>query len=197
VVLDELGKTLFKRALQEESVSERDPFLRHAVGYYERTLQIDTEDLDAHYGLAQCFALLGENMPPASAIGTRIEPAPQALLAETRAFADVNSARERRLQAAENLCQAIVAFGRLPTQADKPKLSTLLALIGHCRPVFDTQDAGLQAAAAKVLGTLYRQTHAIYKPDDNAADRAVRIYREKHPAAAAASQAIVIYPTDR
>ena len=38
---------------------------------------------------------------------------------------------------------------------------------------------------SKVLGTLYRQTHAIYKPDDNAADRAVRIYRENHPAAAA------------
>src|SRR5262249_10226819 len=66
VVLDELGKTLFKRALQEESVAERDRFLRQVVSLYERTLQIDSEDLDAHYGLAQCFALLGESMPAVS-----------------------------------------------------------------------------------------------------------------------------------
>lgn len=101
------------------------------------------------------------------------------------------------MQAAERLCQALAEFGRLPTRPEKPKLPTLLALIRRCRPVYETNDDGLRTAAAKVLATLYRHTHAIYKPDDNAADRAVRIYREKHPAAAAASQAIVIYPTDR
>lgn len=196
VVLDELGKTLFKRALQEESITGRDPFLRQAVTYYERTLEIDSEDLDAHYGLAQCFALLGENMPSPAAPGEAIQPTPQALLDEAQAFADASAARDRRLQAAQMLCQAIVGFGRLPTQPDKPKLPTWLALLRRCRPVYDAHDEGLQAAAAKVLGCLYRQTHAIYKPDDNAADRAVRIYRENHPAAAAASQAIVIYPTN-
>jgi hypothetical protein len=47
------------------------------------------------------------------------------------------------------------------------------------------------------LGALYRQTHAIFKPDENAKDRTIGMYRDKHPAAGAASQAIVIYPTDR
>jgi tetratricopeptide (TPR) repeat protein len=197
VVLDELGKTLFKRALQEESVPERDRFLREAVSWYERTLQIDSEDLDAHYGLAQCFALLGENMPTMAAAQGALEPAPAALLTAAKAFVDASKAREERLRTAETLCQAIVGFGRLQTKPDSPKLPTLLALIRQCRPVFDAADDSLPMASAKILGTLYRQTHAIYKPDDNAADRAVRIYREKHPAAAAASQAIVIYPTDR
>jgi tetratricopeptide (TPR) repeat protein len=194
VVLDGLGKTLFKRALQEESIAERDRFLRRAITWYERTLRIDSEDLDAHYGLAQCFGLLGESMPVVS-VGA-VEPVPEAMLAAAGKFAEERTTRPERLRAAEMLCQAIVQFGRLPTKPDKPKLPTLLALIRRCRPIYDRKDNGLQAAAAKVLGTLYRQTHAIYKPDDNAADRAVRIYREKHPAAAAASQAIVIYPTD-
>ena len=35
--------------------------------------------------------------------------------------------------------------------------------------------------------------HRIYKPDDNAADRAVRLARQRYPAANAASEAVVIY----
>jgi tetratricopeptide (TPR) repeat protein len=197
VVLDELGKTLFKRALQEESVTQRDLFLRRAIAWYEDTLKIDSEDLDAHYGLAQSFALLGESMPVAPVANRVLEMVPEALFTRAKVFTDAGSTRENRLEAAESLGQAVVAFCRLPTTPDKPKLPTLLALIRQCRPVYEVKDDALQAAAAKVLGILYRQTHAIYKPDDNAADRAVRIYREKHPAAAAASQAIVIYPTDR
>ena len=55
----------------------------------------------------------------------------------------------------------------------------------------------MRRAAAAVLGQLYGEAHAIYKPDENAKDRTIRLYREKHPAAAAASQAIVIYPLRR
>ncbi len=36
-----------------------------------------------------------------------------------------------------------------------------------------------------------------YKPDDNAADRAVRLAREKYPAANHAAEAVVIYPLQR
>ena len=39
--------------------------------------------------------------------------------------------------------------------------------------------------------------HARYKPDDNAADRAVRLAREKYPAANHAAEAVVIYPLQR
>ena len=88
----------------------------------------------------------------------------------------------------------VVAFGRLPTEVDKPKLPTYLALIRRCRPLYDPNENHLEAAAAKVLGCLYRQTHGIYKPDDNARDQTMRLYRQAHPAADRASQAIVIYP---
>ena len=73
-----------------------------------------------------------------------------------------------------------------------------LGLIRQCRPVYSSEVPDeVRAAAARVLGCLYRQTHALYKPDDNAKDRAIGIYRQHHRAAAEASQAIVIYPLDR
>jgi tetratricopeptide (TPR) repeat protein len=43
----------------------------------------------------------------------------------------------------------------------------------------------------------HRELHARYKPNDNAADRAVRLAREKYPAANHAAEAVVIYPLQR
>ena len=42
--------------------------LKRAAEQYERTLKLDAEDLDAHYGLAQCYARLGEALPPGKAL---------------------------------------------------------------------------------------------------------------------------------
>jgi tetratricopeptide (TPR) repeat protein len=43
----------------------------------------------------------------------------------------------------------------------------------------------------------HRRLHARYKPDDNARGRAVRLAREKYPAANHAAEAVVIYPLHR
>ncbi|HKQ39648.1 MAG TPA: hypothetical protein VJ063_16345, partial [Verrucomicrobiae bacterium] len=40
----------------------------------------------------------------------------------------------------------------------------------------------------------HRRLHEIYRPDDNARDRAISIHRRKNPAADHAAQSIVIYP---
>jgi tetratricopeptide (TPR) repeat protein len=191
VVINELANTLFKRAQQEDDPVERQRFLRRAADRYERTLEIDTEDLDAHYGLAQCYARLGE------VTATSPEPVPAnetALLALGKAFADATVPVERRLQVAAQLCQAIPRFGAEAIQPNQPKLPIWNSLLNQGRQVYRQEpEDPLRAAAAKVLGQVYRQTHAIYKSDDNAKDRTIRLYREKHPAADHASQAIVIY----
>jgi tetratricopeptide (TPR) repeat protein len=44
---------------------------------------------------------------------------------------------------------------------------------------------------------LHRSEHQKYKLDDNAADRAVRLARERYPAANHAAEAVVIYPLQR
>jgi tetratricopeptide (TPR) repeat protein len=195
VVINELGTTLFRMAQQEDDVQERNRLLKRAVAQYEKTLQIDREDLDAHYWLAQAYARLGESMPEVSPQKLEEPVTPERLQSLANSFTDASAAAAVRLQAAEDLSQAILAYGRQPLKPEKPKLPTLLALIHQCRPAYDEPDASVQAASARILGTLYRHTHAIYKPDDNARARAVQIYQKSHPAAAAAAQAIVIYPT--
>ena len=45
--------------------------------------------------------------------------------------------------------------------------------------------------------TDHRKWHLRYKPDDNAKGRAVRLAREKYPAANHAAEAVVIYPLQR
>jgi tetratricopeptide (TPR) repeat protein len=196
VVLNELALTLFKRSQQEDEQAARDAFLRRAVDYYEATLKIDPEDLDAHYGLAQCYARLGEAMPAGRALDTSGQVDEDLLAGRARTFADGSVTNESRLEIARWFGQALPKYGEQPSQPGRLKLPTLLGLIGYLRAMYET-DSELRAAAAYVLGRVYRQTHLIYKPDDNARDRTVRLYRQKNPAADHASQAIVIYPTDR
>jgi tetratricopeptide (TPR) repeat protein len=43
----------------------------------------------------------------------------------------------------------------------------------------------------------HRQLHQRFKPDDNARGRAIRLAREKYPAANAAAEAVVIYSLHR
>jgi tetratricopeptide (TPR) repeat protein len=194
VVINELGNTLFRRGQQEDNRAERDRYLRMAVIQFERTLQIEPEDIDAHFWLAQCFTRLGEE----SAITLKkngITGDAKTVMSLGDVFTNPTVPLERRLQAAAELCSAVVVYGQESATADHPKLPRLLGLIAQCRPLYDQLDTQLQKAAAAVLGQIYRQTHAIYRPDDNVRDRTINIYREKHPAAAAASQAIVIYPT--
>lgn len=111
-VINLLGQTLFDRARQirsEERAAERDDLLRQAVAQFEKTLTIDSEDVNAHYNLSLLYDRLG----------------------------------------------------------DKKKAEE------------------------------HRALHARYKPDDNATDRAVRLAREKYPAANHAAEAVVIYDLAR
>jgi tetratricopeptide (TPR) repeat protein len=57
VVRNELGKTLFLRAQQEEGQAA-DIFLRRAIEQFERTLELDAEDVVAHEYLGKCFSRL-------------------------------------------------------------------------------------------------------------------------------------------
>jgi hypothetical protein len=58
-------------------------------------------------------------------------------------------------------------------------------------------DASINAAAARALYVLHRELHAIFKPDDLAASQTAKVYREKHPAADKAANAVVIYELNR
>jgi tetratricopeptide (TPR) repeat protein len=57
-VLNELGRTLYERSRQLRGTQQRELLLQ-AQGWFDKTLQIDPEDLAAHYNLALVHAQLG------------------------------------------------------------------------------------------------------------------------------------------
>jgi hypothetical protein len=75
----------------------------------------------------------------------------------------------------------------------QPRLLALHALRQQVRPVFQEEDADLRAAAAQVLARIHLILHGIYRPDENAAGRAIYLHRSRFPAADHASHSIVIY----
>ncbi len=63
-VLNELARTLFERSKQERGearAADREVLLREAVGWHQRALALDPENMDAHYGLSLLFEDLGES----------------------------------------------------------------------------------------------------------------------------------------
>ncbi len=62
-VLNELGLTLFERSKLErgeQRAREREALLRAAEARFQSALEIDPENVTAHYGLAQVYARLGD-----------------------------------------------------------------------------------------------------------------------------------------
>jgi tetratricopeptide (TPR) repeat protein len=62
-LLGELGQTIYERAKSErgeERRASRETMLRRAAGWFERALEIDPEDLAAHYNLAAIHEELGD-----------------------------------------------------------------------------------------------------------------------------------------
>jgi hypothetical protein len=60
-VINELGQTYFERAKMERANPERQKeFLLKAVGQFQKTLALDSENLAAHFNLAQLYTQLGD-----------------------------------------------------------------------------------------------------------------------------------------
>jgi tetratricopeptide (TPR) repeat protein len=194
IVINELGITLYRRAQTAEG-PERDDLLRQAVRRFQDTLAIDPENLDAHNRLRECLERLGENAFPEEAKAVAVDDYQLLPLAET--FANAKATKADRRQAAWQLAQAIKAVGERPVNPQTPKVPALTPLVPLCTKVYrDDPEAEMRTTAAFVLGHLHRELHLIYKPDDNARNSTVQKYRAKHPAANAAAEAIVIYPTE-
>jgi tetratricopeptide (TPR) repeat protein len=198
VVLDKLGATLFKRSQYEtDKPAEQRKFLLKAISAYERALAVDSEDIDAHYGLNQCYGQLGTDAPE-TATDDPSPVTPERLLSLGASVANVKEPAEQRIQQAAKLGGALVAFGRQAPDPKVMKLAALRDLLAVVRPAYEVEkNEAVQAALAAVLRHLHLAFHTIFKPDDLARSRTTALYRAKNPAANAAAEAIVIYPTNR
>jgi len=60
-LLNEYAQTLFDRSkLERDDPGQRDAYLRQAAHWFERVLELDSENAEAHYGLSQAYERLGE-----------------------------------------------------------------------------------------------------------------------------------------
>lgn len=105
-VINELGQTLFERSKQERASPDlQSQFLRAAVERFQHTLELDPENVTAHYSLAQIYAQLGEEEKSTHhrQLHERYRPDDNA---RDRAIA----AARRRDKAADHAAQAIVIY---------------------------------------------------------------------------------------
>ncbi len=169
IVLDRLGLTLFKRSqMDADNPGEQREFLLRAVSAYERALTVDPEDLDAHYGLSQCYSRLSDAFSAGELSEAKDTSAPLLLVSATR-LTNSKLPTEKRTQAAERLGELLTSLGGQPPDPAAPRLPVLRELTELLQPAFHAEpDGPVQAAIASVLGHLHRELHTLYKPDDNA-----------------------------
>src|SRR5207302_659249 len=122
VVRNRLAQALFKRAqLEGGDPARREPFLLRAVEQYERTLQLDPEDVDAHYGLKECYSLLGRSRPLPKAEGPAPATDEKTLRELAFTLTSGSAPQQMRLAAAARLIQAVGALDKEPPSAAAPK----------------------------------------------------------------------------
>ena len=194
VVLDRLAQAYFRRAQPEPQGSpEQTSFLLKSIDAYQKALAVDPEDLLAHYGLNQCFGLLSTAapLPSTSTEGSIAEV--QQLVKSTSTGSSTDKA-----DAAARLAEAVTKLGRKAPEANAPRLKPLQEARHELQKSFVREsDPVAKAALALALSSVHRELHALFKPDELARSATTRKYRDAHPAANAAAEAIVIYPTDR
>jgi len=192
VVLGRLGQAYYRRSQQEPSGSAAQrEFLLKAVGAYVKALAVDPEDLFAHDGLNRAYAALAVEAP---AGGGKVDGT-AAEVERLSVSATVGGAAER-VTAAVALADAVAALGRKPPDARAPRLKPLQEARVRLQKSFAAEkDEPTRAALAIALSTLHRELHALFLPDELAQSLTAQKYRKAHPAAAAAANAIVIYPT--
>jgi tetratricopeptide (TPR) repeat protein len=198
IVRNQLAATLYDRAKQEDDGSaEKTRFLKESAREYERTLEFDAEDLDAHFGLSEVYGELGKSVENAAG-PPPLEPVVTLLEKWAAKVFDAKAPADERRAAAAKLGWALEALARKPPDLREPKLTLVSETIRAARQVFkDDPDEGVRTAAALVLSRLHLVAHAVYKPDDNAGDTAAKKYREAHPAANNAAKPVKVYPLQR
>jgi hypothetical protein len=112
-------------------------------------------------------------------------------------LADSRRLVEPRSAAAEQLAQLVPKFLTSARDPFDSRQSALVETLAKCKPAYrDCRDEALSRSLARVLHTIHRELHQMYKLDDNARE-AVALHRQKNAAANHAAQSIVIYPLNR
>ena len=197
-VMNELGRALDNRARVEALDSpERLALMDRAIATFERTLAIDSENADAHFGLAQAFAdFVSDRASLEPWEGD--PPKPEELVSAAETITSAEDASKTRASNYRTLARQINAFVNGPRPAFASRVGTLIEVVGVLGPEWVTEaDPSVRSELARALETSHRALHNFVRPDDTAEGRAMRIARENDPAANQNAQSIVIHDLHR
>jgi tetratricopeptide (TPR) repeat protein len=197
-VNNELAGALYIRSKQEAvSSPERRAFLMKAIAAYRRTLTIDSEDVTAHYGLAQAYHDPAWGRP--SEEGREGPAEPDELIRLAAEIADTTSPSQlHRRRMLRSLCQGVIRFMEGPRPKYQSRLEPLHEIVERLGPVWDRETSDKdRSELARVLEVTHRRLHERLKPDETAEGQAFAAARKKDPAANQNAQSIVIHSLHR
>ena len=199
VVLGRLGQAYFRRSqLELQGSTAQTQFLDKAVATYQQVLAIDPEDLMAHYGLNQCYGQLGAGTLKSNDLVEGTLGEMETLLKQAVEGSPLDSTAIWKSHSASRLSDVMTELGRRPPDAKAPRIKPFQnARIRLQKAYVVEKESVVKEAYALALSAIHRELHALLKPDELARSATTREYRKNHPAANAAAEAIVIYPTDR
>jgi len=191
VILNMLANRLFKRRLFEVEGSDAErAYVLRAVAAGEAVLKLEAEDVQAHDLLKQCYAYLAGAQP------TEVPSNDVPNFADLpKLAADLSANRGNRRATIDRLRRGFDAIGS-PAPGGPPRLALLRDVWRTLQPLHQTeQDGETKLALARMMASLHREFHILFKPDEVARSYATRIYRGKNPAANYAARDRVVYPT--
>lgn len=121
-MLNELGRVLYERARRERGAqrqAQRLAYLQQARGWLEKVLQLDPENLSAHYNLALVFTELGDAQAAAAhrALHEKYRP-------DDQAIEQAVSASRRANPAADHAAEPTAVYALTPTTQPSALTST-------------------------------------------------------------------------
>jgi tetratricopeptide (TPR) repeat protein len=206
-VINELAHAYYMRSRDPEfkpDSPERRELLMKAIATYRRTLAIDSEDVTAHYGLAQAYNDVSWGKIPMTARAaeeTNDASTPvdlERVVVQATVINDPKASDKDRTEAALRLASDVVRF----MKADRPKyqsrMEPLHDLIERLGPAWDRETTPeTRTALAHALEVTHRRLHERLKPDETAEGQAFAAARKKDPAANQNAQSIVIHSLHR
>lgn len=202
-IINELGLALYNRGrIEPRDSAERREFMEEAVATWRRTLEIDSENIAAHYGLGLVYADFArgrqvEDLPVVSydqrweGEGATVAEITDKAAATTESPLDplIVAARAHDLEA------TIARFLDEPRPEYHSRLDPLHVVVDMLGAAHAQQtNPASRAALAATLAATHKAMHAMFRPDETAAGRAVAIARRNNPAADLNASSIVIHP---
>ncbi len=200
-VRNQLGSAQLGRAkLFPQNSDERRVALEEVVETFRITLEVDSENVAAHYNLGVAYSQLARepNLKPTETVSKPAAGEALSLSRMIERLEDTRATAEDRIALSARIGNEVTRIMNSPRPEFQSRLNPLQSIttdLGAIR--VQASDSSLRTALARTLASAHQALHSMYKPDETAEGRAQMLARKANPAADLNAQSIVIHPLQR